>query len=414
MGITMSEENLKEKIIIECPNKHKLRIPKTIETLRVTCPICGKTFLYPSQKIYRKKSSWLYKKIKNHPIFFGLIITLCFLLLANRYLVDVLTLNYILLVTGTCLAFWFIGTWVMDRFKETDIKWYYQKWFIFLTLLVLPPLGITLLWAGSKFKIPWKVIFTILFGSWFVFSVLTQSPFYYSSKDKITDLFSTQKSEIFLKQASQSVRNNFRDDFLSKKNITLTMDLTVPQIVKKWNESTLLIKSIDKNGNMLGQGSGFVISENGAIATNYHVVESAYNVLIQFINGKSFKEVSLIASYPSYDIAILNIEEDELFLPVILGNSDNTQVGEQILAIGNPYGWENTISDGLISGIREIADFKLLQITAPVSPGSSGGALFNVKGEVIGITSIGSQWDAQNLNFAIPINLLKFLIREKF
>jgi len=165
---------------------------------------------------------------------------------------------------------------------------------------------------------------------------------------------------------------------------------------------------------MLGQGSGFVISENGAIATNYHVVESAYNVLIQFINGKSFKEVSMIASYPSYDIAILNIEEDELFLPVILGNSDNIQVGEQILAIGNPYGWENTISDGLISGIREIADFKLLQITAPVSPGSSGGALFNMKGEVIGITSIGSQWDAQNLNFAIPINLLIFLIREKF
>jgi len=415
MGITMSEENLKEKIIIECPNKdcrQKLGIPKTTDTLRVNCPKCGTSFLYPTQKIYKKKTS---NRIKNHPVFFGLIITLCFLLLANRYLVDVLTLNYILLVTGTCLAFWFIGTWVMDKFKETDTKWYYQKWFIVLILLIFPPLGITLLWAGSKFKIPWKVIFTTLFGSWFVFSVLTQNPFYYSPKDKIAELFSTQKSEIFLKQASQSVRNNFRDDFLSKKNITLTVVLTVPQIVKKWNESTLLIKSIDKNGNMLGQGSGFVISENGAIATNYHVVESAYNVLIQFINGKSFKEVSLIASYPSYDITILNIEEEnELFLPVILGNSDNIQVGEQILAIGNPYGWENTISDGLISGIREIADFKLLQITAPVSPGSSGGALFNMKGEVIGITSIGSQWDAQNLNFAIPINLLIFLIREKF
>lgn len=90
------------------------------------------------------------------------------------------------------------------------------------------------------------------------------------------------------------------------------------------------------------------------------------------------------------------------------------QIGEQILAIGNPYGFENTISDGLISGIREIADFKLLQITAPVSPGSSGGALFNMKGEVIGITSIGSQWNAQNLNFAIPINTLKILVREIF
>jgi S1-C subfamily serine protease len=215
-----------------------------------------------------------------------------------------------------------------------------------------------------------------------------------------------------LKQASQSVRNNFRDDFLSKKYSTLTLDLTVPQIVKKWNESILLVKSIDKNGNLLGQGSGFVISENGVIATNYHVVKSSHSVLIQFVNGKSYQEVSLIAGYPSNDLAILYIEKDDSFLPVILGDSDNLQTGEQILAIGNPYGFENTISDGLISGIREIGDFKLLQITAPVSPGSSGGALFNMKGEVIGITSIDSQWNAQNLNFAIPINILKFLVAE--
>ena len=415
MGITMSEENLKEKIIIECPNKdckQKLGIPKTMDTLRVNCPKCGTSFLYPTQMKYKKKASS--NKIKNHPFFFGLIITLCFLLLANSYLANVLTLNYILLVTGVCLIFWFIGTWVMDKFKEKDTRWYYQRWFVFLILLILPPLGITLLWAGSKFKIPWKVIFTIFFGSWFVFSVLTQSPFYYSPKDKIVELFSTQKADIFLEQASQSVRNNFRDNILSKKNSTLTMALTAPQIFEKWNEAIVVIISIDKKGNILGQGSGFVISGDGVIATNYHVVKSAYNVLINFINGKSYKEISLIAGYPTYDIALLNIKEDESFLPIILGDSDNLQIGEQILAIGNPYGFENTISDGLISGIREIADFELLQITAPVSPGSSGGALFNMKGEVIGITSIGSQWDAQNLNFAIPINLLKFLITEKF
>ena len=407
------EEKLKEKTIIECPNKdcrQKLGIPKTTDTLRVNCPKCGTSFLYPAQKIDKKKASS--GKIKNHPFFFGLIVTLCFLILANRYLVDVLTLNYILLLTGTGLVFWFIGTWVMDKFQEKDTKWYYQKWFVFLILLILAPLGITLLWAGSKFKIPWKVIFTILFGSWFVYSVLTQSSFYYSPKDKIVELFSTQKADLFLKQASQSVRNNFRDDFLSKKNSTLTMDLTVPQIVKKWNESILLVKSIGKNGNLLGQGSGFVISENGVVATNYHVIKSSHSILIQFVNGKSYQEVSLIAGYPSNDLAILYIEEDDSFLPVILGDSDNLQTGEQILAIGNPYGFENTISDGLISGIREIGDFKLLQITAPVSPGSSGGALFNMKGEVIGITSIGSQWNAQNLNFAIPINLLKFLVAE--
>ncbi len=121
----------------------------------------------------------------------------------------------------------------------------------------------------------------------------------------------------------------------------------------------------------------------------------------------------MIIGYPSQDIAILHIEgENKQFRPVILGNSDDLQVGERVLAIGNPYGWENTVSDGLISGIREIDDFKLLQITAPISPGSSGGALFNMKGEVIGITTIGSQWGAQNLNFAIPINSLKSLIKQ--
>lgn len=415
MGITMSEEDLKEKVIIECPNKdcrQKLGIPKTMDTLRVNCPKCGTSFLYPTQMKYKKKASS--NRIKNHPFFFGLILTLCFLLLANRYLVDVLTLNYILLITGTCLVFWFVGTWVIDKFKEKDTRWYYQRWFVLLTLLILPPLGITLLWAGSKFKIAWKVIFTILFGSWFVYNVLTQSSFYYTPKDKIAELFSTQKEDIFLKRTSQSVRNNFRDDFLSKINSTLTIDLTVPQIVNKWNESILLVKSIDKNGNILGQGSGFVISENGAMVTNYHVVKSSHGVLIQLMNEKSYQQASLIAGYPSNDLAILYIEGDKLFLPVILGDSDNVQIGEQILAIGNPYGFENTISDGLISGIREIADFKLLQITAPVSPGSSGGALFNMKGEVIGITSIGSQWNAQNLNFAIPINTLKILVREIF
>jgi len=411
----MSEENLKENIIIECPNKdcrHKLRIPKTKDILRVSCPSCGTSFLYPNQKKYKKKASS--SKIKNHPFFFGLIVTLCFLLLANRYLVDVLTLNYILLVTALCLVFWFIGTWVIDVFQEKGTKWYYQRWFVFLILIILAPLGITLLWAGSKFKIHWKVIFTILFSSWFVYNVLTQSPFYYSPKDKIVELFSTQEEGIFLEQASQSVRDNFRDNFLSKENSTLTMDLTASQIFEKWNEAIVVIISIDKKGNILGQGSGFIISEDGAIATNYHVVKSANNVLINFINGKSYKETSLIAGYPTYDIAILHIKGNETFLQVILGDSDNLRPGEKILAIGNPYGFENTISDGLISGMREIPDFKLLQITAPVSPGSSGGALLNMRGEVIGITSIGSRWEAQNLNFAIPINLLKFLIREKF
>ena len=101
---------------------------------------------------------------------------------------------------------------------------------------------------------------------------------------------------------------------------------------------------------------------------------------------------------------------DETLRPVVLGDSDELEVGERVVAIGNPYSWENTLSDGLVSGIRELEGTTLLQITAPISPGSSGGALFNMKGEVIGITTIGSTWGAQNLNFAVPVNSLKALI----
>jgi hypothetical protein len=410
MGITMSEENFKEKIIIECPNGHKLRIPKTTTTLRVTCPKCRTSFLYPAQKIYKKKT---FNRIKNHPIFFDLIITGCFLLLINRYLMEVLGLNNIFLIIGICFVLWFIGTWIMDIFKETDTKWYYQKWFVILLLYIFSPLGITLLWAGSKFKKYWKVILTLLFGSWFVFRVLNYQPgeLFYSPKDEIVKLFSTQKEDIQLKLANNYIKDNVRKVILNSEVSTLNKPLTITQIFEKWNESIILVQSMDKKGNILGQGSGFIISKEGAFITNYHVVELAYHVLIQLSNGKSFKEVSLISAYPDYDIAILKIEEEgELFLPVILGNSDKMQVGEQILAIGNPEGWENTVSDGLISGIREIDKFKFLQITAPISSGSSGGALFNMKGEVIGITTIRSQWGVQNLNFAIPINTLNFLI----
>lgn len=412
----MTEDNLKERIIIVCPNKHcgqKLGIPKTTSTLRVTCPKCGTSFTYPAQAAREKKASWSLNRVKYHPIFFGLIVTLWFLLVVNRYSMGTLTLKNGFFATVACIALWFLGTWIIDMLKEEGTKWYYQKWFIVLMLFVFAPIGITLLWAGSIFKRPTKIGLTIAFGLWFVGGVLTQTPdrFYYSPKDEIAKLISSHSGNIFLKSASPYAKINFRNDILSRKISSGNMTFTIPQIAKKWGESIVLVRSMDKNGNELSQGSGFVVSSDGAIVTNYHVVELAYNVSIEFSDGKSYQEVFLIAGYSSQDIAILDIEgEDERFFPVILGNSDDLQVGERVLAIGNPYGWENTLSDGLISGMREIDGFKLLQITTPISPGSSGGALFNMKGEVIGVTTIGSQWGAQNLNFAIPINSLKSLI----
>jgi len=125
-------------------------------------------------------------------------------------------------------------------------------------------------------------------------------------------------------------------------------------------------------------------------------------------------KATLVKYDSSKDIAILSLNINIDLNPTVLGNSNNIKEGEDIIAIGNPYGWEKTISEGIISGIRDLEVIKLLQITAPVSQGSSGGALFNRNGEVIGITTLASYWGAQNINFAIPINYLHSLISENY
>lgn len=373
------------------------------------------SFCTQKKKVSIKKpySYWLKNRIKDHPFLFGLIITLYLLLIANRYFVNEPHFEKIIYLTGICITIWLIGAWVLDFFIEKGTKWYYQKWFVLLVLFVLPPVGITLLWAGSKFSKPFKIILSLAFGSWLAFNLFSSSPrdFIFSPQDYIAEVFFSQKEEVFLKSASYKEVEEFKE-FILNADYPILSTMTGPQIFKKWSDSTVVVLSFDRRGDMLGQGSGFIVSPDGVVATNYHVIESAYEVFIRLANGKSYQDTILIAGYPDFDIAILKIEEAEPFNYVFFGDSDEVQIGEQVLAIGSPLGLENTISDGVISGKRDIGDITLLQITAPISSGSSGGALLNMKGEIIGITSIGSRWNAQNLNFVIPINALKDIIRD--
>lgn len=373
------------------------------------------SFCTQKKKVSIKKpySYWLKNRIKDHPFLFGLIITLYLLLIANRYFVNELHFEKIIYLTGICITIWLIGAWVLDFFIEKGTKWYYQKWFVLLVLFVLPPVGITLLWAGSKFSKPFKIILSLAFGSWLAFNLFSSSPrdFIFSPQDYIAEVFFSQKEEVFLKSASYKEVEEFKE-FILNADYPILSTMTGPQIFKKWSDSTVVVLSFDRRGDMLGQGSGFIVSPDGVVATNYHVIESAYEVFIRLANGKSYQDTTLIAGYPDFDIAILKIEEAEPFNYVFFGDSDEVQIGEQVLAIGSPLGLENTISDGVISGKRDIGDITLLQITAPISSGSSGGALLNMKGEIIGITSIGSRWNTQNLNFVIPINALKDIIRD--
>src|ERR1700674_649354 len=156
-------------------------------------------------------------------------------------------------------------------------------------------------------------------------------------------------------------------------------------------------------------GTGFYVQSTGLLLTNFHVVEGAENV------GVKTKEASTVLSAKKAkgfdvdnDLVALEVETGAA-KPVVMGDSDQVRVGEQIVVIGNPEGLEQTISNGLISGIRELDGRKLFQISAPISEGSSGSPVFNERGEVIGVV-VASLESGQNLNFAVPINYAKPLL----
>jgi len=187
---------------------------------------------------------------------------------------------------------------------------------------------------------------------------------------------------------------------------SLAQILTIPDIVTKYGKSVVLIASYNEKEETISLGSGFIVSPSGVIVTNYHVIKDSFPVLVKMINGSIYKDLYVIDINEELDYTVLKIEGSGL--PTVkLGNSDNIKIGEQVVVIGNPKGLENSVSDGLISGIRNFTGkFNMYQISAPISPGSSGSPVFNRKGEVIGIAT-ASIWEGQNLNFAIPINYIK-------
>ena len=187
---------------------------------------------------------------------------------------------------------------------------------------------------------------------------------------------------------------------------TTRIELRPTEISKRLSPAVVYIESFDKLGNVLGSGSGFNVNEAGHIFTNYHVIEGAFKLTVRFIDGNTYIVHHVMDYDVSRDVALLSLNSKAL--PIApLGNSNLLINGEEILTIGSPIGLENTIADGLISNRSRVIDgLNFLQISAPISPGSSGGALVNLYGEIVGITT--AQFiNGQNLNLAIPINEVK-------
>ncbi len=177
--------------------------------------------------------------------------------------------------------------------------------------------------------------------------------------------------------------------------------LSAQDIFQTANSSMALIETFDDEGHGLEQGSGFVVSNDGTVLTNYHVIRGASRATAKFGDGTEGEVAGVVAFDQNHDVAVLKLASPpKAFLHI--GDSDNLKVGQKVIAIGSPLGFQNTVSEGIVSGLRN----GIIQMSNPISPGSSGGAVFDRYGNVVGI-SVATVTSGQNLNFAVPINWAK-------
>ena len=185
---------------------------------------------------------------------------------------------------------------------------------------------------------------------------------------------------------------------------------TAPQIAEKALAATVYLEMQDSKGLLLGFGSGFFVRDN-LIATNYHVIEGAARGTAKLVGQFSTYTIEgVTATDQTNDLALLKVTVSGIN-PLPIGNSSDVKIGETVYVTGNPKGLEGTFSNGIISSRRDQYTKERLQMTAPISPGSSGGPVLNSKGEVIGV-SFMTLVGGQNLNFAIPSRYLTELLTE--
>jgi S1-C subfamily serine protease len=171
-----------------------------------------------------------------------------------------------------------------------------------------------------------------------------------------------------------------------------------------------------------GLGSGFVINRSGNIVTNLHVVEGADEVEVSFSNGEEM-DADIVGEDPSTDIALLKVDADSGALrPLSLGNSDTLRVGDEVVAIGNPLGYERTMTAGIVSALGRVIEApnqfaidEVIQTDAPINSGNSGGPLLNAAGRVVGVnTQIATAGTSGNIGigFAVPINTVRDVVTQ--
>lgn len=187
--------------------------------------------------------------------------------------------------------------------------------------------------------------------------------------------------------------------------------LSVPDIAERASSSVALITTTDAGGKVRATGSGVFLSADGLLVTNRHVVEGASGATAKLPTGAYYVVKGFVAVDKRNDLVLLQAEGSG-FRPLQLATADTLRLGDTVVAIGSPLAFEGTVSTGIVSGFRsDLSMESAIQTTAPISPGSSGGALLDLHGKVVGITTLQAT-EGQNLNFAVPAKLVERLIHQ--
>ncbi|HYH82708.1 MAG TPA: S1C family serine protease, partial [Longimicrobium sp.] len=187
--------------------------------------------------------------------------------------------------------------------------------------------------------------------------------------------------------------------------------VTPRQIAANAHAALLMVHALGSRGDTIGVGTGFVVSADGLFVTNYHVIEEAQRLVVSLLEGGKYDQVQFVASDPASDLALMRIPATGL-RPLKMGSDARMEVGDKVYVMGNPLGMSGTFSDGMVSGKRPLEGVAMLQISAPISQGSSGGPVMNERGEVIGVATM-MVMGGQNLNMAVPVRYLRPMLAQR-
>jgi serine protease Do len=187
-------------------------------------------------------------------------------------------------------------------------------------------------------------------------------------------------------------------------------EISIAELTAKVRGSTVVISVLGRDGERASLGSGFVISKDGLIATNLHVIGEARPIVVTTADAKRFDVTEIYATDQRMDLAVVRIASHDL-KPLDLGDSDGVKEGQEVVAIGNPRGLEHSVVSGVVSGLRQIEGKTLIQLAMPVEQGNSGGPVLDRSGHVLGLVTMKSAV-TENLGFAVAVNSLKPLLKK--